>query len=96
MHEWLLHSRHPTLELIIAQNQDLLMHHRFKSRSEGHPVSNLTPKLSDKCSMPTSRILPSLTLGKVRIPALSNLNVDKFDPKIAETVEYLVRIFSAL
>src|SRR6188768_4572736 len=26
----------------------LLTHHRFKSRSEGHPVSNLTPKLSDK------------------------------------------------
>jgi len=46
--------------------------------------------------MPTSRILPSLTLGKVRIPALSNLNADKVDPKIAETVEYLVRIFSAL
>jgi len=28
----------------------LLTHHRFKSWSEGHPVSNLTPKLSDKCS----------------------------------------------
>jgi len=46
--------------------------------------------------MLTSRILPSLTLGKVRIPALSNLNADKFDPKMAETVEYLVRIFGAL
>jgi len=46
--------------------------------------------------MPTSQILPSLTLGKVRIPTLSNLNVDTVDPKIAETVEYLVRIFGAL
>ena len=48
--------------------------------------------------MPTSQILPSLTLGEVRIPALSNFNADKVDPKIAETVEYfrLVCIFGAL
>jgi len=54
------------------------------------------PKLSNKCSYADLSILPSLTLGEVHIPALSNLNVDKFDPKIVETVEYLVRIFSAL
>jgi len=27
----------------------VLTHHRFKSQSEGHPVFNLTPKLSEKC-----------------------------------------------
>ena len=32
--------------------------------------------------MPTSRILPSLTLGEVHIPSLSNFNADKVDPKI--------------
>jgi len=46
--------------------------------------------------MLTSQILSSLTLGEVHIPALSNLNVDKVDPKIAKTIEYLVCIFSAL